>query len=217
MNQINIATKKFTDAVKIDIGQLPVTDVKIDFNLTDGTNPVIAENKTFTLTIGTVQGELYKTDDDTVSYRYLKFDDNNVADSLAITMKMNGEEILNDTVSLTYQTSGGGSSVTVDSEMSESSPNPVANSTLTPIINGKADKATTIAGYGITDAYTKTELSTVATTGSYNDLSNKPDLTTKLDAPATGTVGQVLTKTEDGQEWADAPAGGGGEDTTDYG
>ena len=139
MNQINIATKKFTDAVKIDIGQLPVTDVKIDFNLTDGSNPVIAENKTFSMTIGSVEGKLYKTDDDTVSYRYLKFDDNNVADSLAITMKMNGEEILNDTVSLTYQTSGGGSSVTVDSEMSESSPNPVANSTLTQAINNKAD------------------------------------------------------------------------------
>ena len=154
MNQINIATKKFTDAVKIDIGQLPVTDVKIDFNLTDGSNPVIAENKTFSMTIGTVNGELYKTDDDTVSYRYLKFDNSNVADSLAITMKMNGEEILNDTVSLTYQTSGG-------------------------IDTSALDK--------------------------------------KLDAPATpGTVGQVLTKTADGQEWADAPAGGGGEDTTDY-
>ena len=64
---------------------------------------------------------------------------------------------------------------------------------------------------------TKSELSTVATTGSYNDLTNKPDLTTKLDAPAVaGTVGQVLTKTADGQEWADAPAGGGGKDTTDY-
>lgn len=143
MNQINIATKKFTDAVKIDIGQLPVTDVKIDFNLTDGTNPVIAENKTFTLTIGTVNGELYKTDDDTVSYRYLKFDDNNVADSLAITMKMNGEEILNDTVSLTYQTSGG-----IDTSV----------------------------------------------------------LDKKLDAPAApGTVGQVLTKTADGQEWDNLP------------
>lgn len=158
------------------------------------------------------------------------------------------------------------------------------------LLDAKADKATTIAGYGITDAYTKTEvdakvtsvyrymgtvstyadlpssgqqvgdvwnietadsahgikagdnvawngttwdvlageidltayptkseLATVATTGSYNDLSNRPDLTTKLDAPAVaGTVGQVLTKTADGQEWADAPTGGGGEDTTDY-
>ncbi len=66
---------------------------------------------------------------------------------------------------------------------------------------------------------TKSELATVATTGSYNDLTNRPDLTTKLDAPAVaGTVGQVLTKTANGQEWADAPAGGGGggENTTDY-
>ena len=269
MNQINIATKKFTDAVKIDIGQLPVTDVKIDFNLTDGSKPVIAENKTFSMTIGTVNGELYKTDDDTVSFRYLKFNDNNVANSLAITMKMNGEEILNDTVSLTYQTSGG-SSVTVDSEMSESSPNPVANSTITQAINNKADKATTIAGYGITDAYTKTEIDAkvssvyryrgtvsayadlpssgqeigdvynvetadsthgikagdnVAWTGTEWDVlageidlsayATKTELETKMDAPATGTIGQVLTKTADGQEWADAQ-GGGGEDATDY-
>ena len=35
--------------------------------------------------------------------------------------------------------------------------------------------------------------------------------------PASGgTAGQVLTKTETGSEWADAPSGGGGEDTTDY-
>ena len=152
------------------------------------------------------------------------------------------------------------------------------------LLNDKADKATTLAGYGIADAYTKTEvdakvtsvyrykgtvstyadlpssgqevgdvwnietadsahdikagdnvawngttwdvlageidltayptkseLATVATTGSYNDLTNRPDLTTKLDAPATpGAVGQVLTKTADGQEWNDLP------DTTDY-
>ena len=64
---------------------------------------------------------------------------------------------------------------------------------------------------------TKSELATVATTGDYNDLGNRPDLTTKLDAPAVaGAVGQVLTKTADGQEWADAPSGGGGEDTTDH-
>ena len=139
MHKINTITKKFSEAVTIDLGQLPVIDAKIDFQLTDGTNPVIAENKTFAMNIGTVEGTLYKTDEDTVSYRYLKFDDNNVANSLAITMTMDGVEILNDTVSLTYQTSGGGSSVTVDNEMSESSPNPVANSTLTQAISNKAD------------------------------------------------------------------------------
>ena len=153
MHKINTTTKKFSEAVTIDLGQLPTVDTRIDFILTDGSKPVIAENKTFAMTIGTVNGELYKTDDDTVSYRYLKFDDNNVADSLAITMKMNGEEILNDTVSLTYQTSEG-----IDTSV----------------------------------------------------------LDKKLDAPATpGTVGQVLTKTADGQEWADAPAGGEDPDVLD--
>ena len=45
-------------------------------------------------------------------------------------------------------------------------------------------------------------------------IQHKPDI---IEAPAVaGTVGQVLTKTETGSEWADAPAGGGGEDTTDY-
>ena len=142
MHKINTTTKKFTEAVTIDLGQLPTVDTKIDFQLTDGTNPVIAENKTFAMTIGTVEGTLYKTDEDTVSYRYLKFDDNNVANSLAITMTMDGVEILNDVVSLTYQTSGGFDTSIFDK---------------------------------------------------------------KLDAPATpGNVGQVLTKTADGQEWADA-------------
>ena len=83
------------------------------------------------------------------------------------------------------------------------------------LLDAKANVATTLSGYGIQDAYTKSELTTVATTGDYNDLTNRPDLTTKLDAPAVaGTVGQVLTKTADGQEWADAPAGG--DNTTDY-
>lgn len=129
MHQINVTTKKFTEAVTIDLGQLPTVDTRIDFILTDGSNPVIAENKTFAMTIGTVQGELYKTDNDTVSFRYLKFDDNNVANSLVITMTMDGDEILNDTVSLTYQTSGGGggSTIVVDNVLNATSENPIAN------------------------------------------------------------------------------------------
>lgn len=278
MFQINTSTKKFTEAASLNLGQLPTTDAKIDFRLNDGAAPVIAEGETFAMTIGSVQGNLYKTDGDTVSFRYLKFDDDNVADTLVITMTMEGVEILNDVVSLTYQRCGGGASIVVDTVLNESSSNPVANSTLAPIINSKADSATTLEGYGITDAYTKTEidskvasvyrykgtvtayadlpvsgqevgnvynvetadsthgikagdnvawngttwdvlageidlsayatkaeLSTVATTGNYDDLTNKPDLTTKLDAPATaGNAGQVLTKTATGQEWADA-------------
>ena len=108
MHQINTTTKKFTEVVTIDLGQLPTTDAKIDFRLNDGSAPVIAEGKTFEMTIGTVQGNLYKTDGDTVSFRYLKFDDTNVSATPAIVIKMEGVEILNDTISLTYQASGEG-------------------------------------------------------------------------------------------------------------
>ena len=49
-----------------------------------------------------------------------------------------------------------------------------ANSTFATIttVNGKADKATTLEGYGITDAYTKTEVT--------NSLNNKADKATTL-------------------------------------
>ena len=78
-----------------------------------------------------------------------------------------------------------------------------ALSTINTKIANKADKATTISGYAITDAYTKTEtnnllgakaalshthtvdqitnfptLAAVATSGSYNDLTNKPTIPT---------------------------------------
>lgn len=248
MHKINITTKKFSEAVTIDLGQLPTVDTRIDFILTDGTNPVIAENKTFAMTIGSVLGSLYKTDADTVSFRYLKFNDDNIADSLIITMTMDGVEILNDVISLKYQREC------------------IDKGALEEAINAKADKATTIAGYGITDAYTKTEIDAKVssvyhykgTVSAYADLpasgqevgdvwnvetadsthgikagdnvawngtewdvlageidltayATKTELETKMDAPAVaGTVGQVLTKTADGQEWADAPAGGGG-------
>ncbi len=108
MHQINTTTKKFTEAASLNLGQLPVIDAKIDFRLKAGSEPVIAEGKTFEMTIGSVQGNLYKTDGDTVSFRYLKFDSTNVSATPAIVIKMEGVEILNDTISLTYQTSGEG-------------------------------------------------------------------------------------------------------------
>lgn len=52
--------------------------------------------------------------------------------------------------------------VTVDSAFSQASTNPVQNKIVTAklneIISGKADKSTTLSGYGITNAYTKTEV-----------------------------------------------------------
>lgn len=52
--------------------------------------------------------------------------------------------------------------VTVDSAFSQTSTNPVQNKIVTAklneIVSGKADKSTTLSGYGITNAYTKTEV-----------------------------------------------------------
>ena len=91
-----------------------------------------------------------------------------------------------------------------------------AASALTTTVSGKADKATTLAGYGITDAYTKTavdsalalkantsSLATVATSGSYTDLTNKPtlfsgvytDLTSKPSLATVATSGSYADLT----------------------
>lgn len=59
---------------------------------------------------------------------------------------------------------GGGGSVTVDSEMSATSTNPVQNKVIKGALDAKANSAA---------------LATVATSGSYNDLSNKPTIPTK--------------------------------------
>lgn len=135
MFQINTTTKKFTEAASLNLGQLPTTDAKIEFRLNDGTTPVIAEGKTFEMTIGSVQGTLYKTDGDTVSFRYLKFDSTNVSANPAIVIKMEGVEILNDTISLTYQTSGGGgSTIVVDKVLNATSENPIANKAVYAVV-----------------------------------------------------------------------------------
>lgn len=54
-------------------------------------------------------------------------------------------------------------SVTIDSVLSSTSENPVQNKVLYLALEDKADKATTLSGYGITDAYTKTETDSAIT------------------------------------------------------
>ena len=48
--------------------------------------------------------------------------------------------------------------LTFDNTPTENSNNPVKSGGVFSAVNGKADKSTTLAGYGITDAYTKTEV-----------------------------------------------------------
>ena len=110
---------------------------------------------------------------------------------------------------------GGGQTIEVDSELSTTSNNPVKNKVITIELNKKV---------------TASQLATVATTGSYNDLTNKPTIPTpvqvdvelddestnpvqnavvttalngKLTTPYGGTSGQVLQKTTEGARWAD--------------
>ena len=59
----------------------------------------------------------------------------------------------------------GGGTVTVDDSLSTTSTNPVQNKVITGALNGKAESSS---------------LSTVATSGSYNDLSNKPTIPSKI-------------------------------------
>lgn len=60
--------------------------------------------------------------------------------------------------------SGGGGSVTIDSELSDTSTNPVQNKAITTALDDKADLL---------------DLSAVATSGNYTDLINKPTIPTK--------------------------------------
>ena len=59
----------------------------------------------------------------------------------------------------------GGGTVTVDDSLSTTSTNPVQNKIITTALNGKAESSS---------------LSTVATSGSYNDLSSKPTIPSKI-------------------------------------
>ena len=82
----------------------------------------------------------------------------------------------------TNQTGGGGGGVTIDSTLSLSSTNPVENKVITAALNGKADTSS---------------LATVATTGSYSDLSGTPTIPTVNNATLTiqknGTDVQTFT------------------------
>ena len=73
-------------------------------------------------------------------------------------------------------------SVTIDSVLSSTSENPVQNKVLYLALEDKADKATTLSGYGITNAYTKTETDNAITAE-----------IKKLDVSDSATAGSYVT------------------------
>ena len=84
--------------------------------------------------------------------------------------------------------SGGGGSVEVDAELSTTSENPVQNKVITTALNDKAILNHKHVKADITDFPT---LATVATSGSYTDLINKPSI------PAAITVDAELSTTSE--------------------
>ena len=79
----------------------------------------------------------------------------------------------------------GATKITIDSALSDTSTNPVQNKVVKSAIDAKAGKSTTLAGYGITDAYTETEVDTA--------LAKKANTATTLSGYG---IGDAYTKTE---------------------
>jgi hypothetical protein len=76
-------------------------------------------------------------------------------------------------------------SVSIDSDLSTSSANPVQNKVITNALNNKADKATTLSGYGIEDAKIVSGTitlgsSTITPLTQHQDISGKADKATTL-------------------------------------
>lgn len=81
--------------------------------------------------------------------------------------------------------SGGGSNITVDDSLSSTSTNPVQNKVITKALGGKqdtiSDLATIRSGAGKgASAIQRSDLATVATSGSYNDLLDKPTIPSEV-------------------------------------
>ena len=90
---------------------------------------------------------------------------------------------------------GGGGSVIVDDELSTTSTNPVENRIITDALNNKADTSHNHTKSEIVDF---PDLSAVATSGDYNDLSNKPAIPSKTsDLTNDGDGTNVFVKNND--------------------
>ena len=102
-----------------------------------------------------------------------------------LTNLSNGQAITYDSATQKWKnvTIGGGGSVTIDSEISGTSTNPVQNRVIKGALDEKANTS---------------DLATVATSGSYNDLSNKPTIPSTasdvgaIPAPSSPATGAFL-------------------------
>lgn len=66
----------------------------------------------------------------------------------------------------------GANKTDVDTELSSSSTNPVQNKVINSALEEKADKSSSLSGYGIKDAYTKTEVDSAIATAIQSEILN---------------------------------------------
>lgn len=178
INGVTLAGNKTTSDLGIDI-PTKVSELTNDSGYTTNTGTVTSVNNTSPDTNGNVTIDI--PDEYTLP--------------TATSSTLGGIKV-GDNLSITSDgvLSANATEVTVDTELSTTSTNPIANLTVTQNINnlessieslnttvsGKADKATTLSGYGITDAYTKTE--TDALIPDISNLATKTELEAKQDA-----------------------------------
>lgn len=81
--------------------------------------------------------------------------------------------------------------ITIDDALSDTSTNPVQNKVVKGAIDSKADSSTTLAGYGIADAYTIAQIN-AKVDAIYNSIWNRAGKLVKISGTATGTS-QTIT------------------------
>ena len=111
MFTVNTNTQKIIEAEKILALGEPENLAKMDFVLVDAAGqPVNAENCQFDLMMGEVNCPRYKTDANTVSFRYIALELTKAQTDFTVTLKKDGAIICNDSIKVTAEVQGGGSS-----------------------------------------------------------------------------------------------------------
>lgn len=99
---------------------------------------------------------------------------------------------------VTIAIGGGSPSITVDAELSETSTNAIQNKAVTLKFAKMADTIEDTLETSLSQKVDKTSLATVATSGSYNDLTNKPTVVKSVNNVKPDSNGNVNISTSSG-------------------
>lgn len=160
--QLYVGSTRISDANVIEAVKRNGTSLSIVNKAVDVTVPTkvsdlsndsgfVTDNTTYTLTksgstitLTDSDGNTYDVTDSDTTYSAATANSDGLLTSTLFT-KLSGIET-------------GATKTIIDSSLSSSSENPVQNKVINTALGDKADKSTTLSGYGITNAYTKTEV-----------------------------------------------------------